>query len=234
MSRSRSDVKVGQAADRAGVAHRSDFLETGERHCDSHALALSRQQAMPHAPVAQVSNPINLTIIASLSACGGESASIYYFLSSVQMKYVFANCTCRSGTTPEFRDELVITHSLPPISITWLRPCHTVFPRDADISFYHKGLREQLLAAGASGSGPPPYPPSSTAPANAEHPYQPSDSASPHDQYDPSSGAQPPYGMSGDSAGDDGLSPDARKGKRELSTSKRAAQNRAAQVWLMP
>lgn len=37
--------------------------------------------------------------------------------------------------------------------------------------------------------------------------------------------------MSGDSAGDDGLSPDARKaGKRELSTSKRAAQNRAAQV----
>lgn len=35
--------------------------------------------------------------------------------------------------------------------------------------------------------------------------------------------------MSGDSAGDDGLSPDARKGKRELSTSKRAAQNRAAQ-----
>jgi hypothetical protein len=38
--------------------------------------------------------------------------------------------------------------------------------------------------------------------------------------------------MSGDSAGDDGLSPDARKGKRELSTSKRAAQNRAAQVCL--
>lgn len=37
------------------------------------------------------------------------------------------------------------------------------------------------------------------------------------------------YSMSGDSAGDDGLSPDARKGKRELSTSKRAAQNRAAQ-----
>lgn len=35
--------------------------------------------------------------------------------------------------------------------------------------------------------------------------------------------------MSGDSAGDDALSP-AGKGKRELSTSKRAAQNRAAQV----
>lgn len=29
---------------------------------------------------------------------------------------------------------------------------------------------------------------------------------------------------------DDNMSPDARKGKRELSTSKRAAQNRAAQV----
>lgn len=37
--------------------------------------------------------------------------------------------------------------------------------------------------------------------------------------------------MSGDSSAvDDGMSPDQRKGKRELSTSKRAAQNRAAQV----
>jgi len=35
--------------------------------------------------------------------------------------------------------------------------------------------------------------------------------------------------MSGDSAGDDGMSPQTGKGKRELSTSKRAAQNRAAQ-----
>lgn len=91
------------------------------------------------------------------------------------------------------------------------------------------GLREQLLQAGASGSGPAPYPPSSSS-QNPEHSYQASDPASPHDQYDPGSGGQPPYGMSGDSAGDDGLSPDARKGKRELSTSKRAAQNRAAQV----
>nr|POE89743.1 putative transcription factor kapc [Quercus suber] len=33
----------------------------------------------------------------------------------------------------------------------------------------------------------------------------------------------------GDNAGDDGMSPQAGKGKRELSTSKRAAQNRAAQ-----
>nr|POF18477.1 putative transcription factor kapc [Quercus suber] len=39
------------------------------------------------------------------------------------------------------------------------------------------------------------------------------------------------YGMGeSDNAGDDGMSPQAGKGKRELSTSKRAAQNRAAQV----
>lgn len=106
--------------------------------------------------------------------------------------------------------------------------------RDADTVVYHKGLREHLLAAGASGSGPPPYPPSSAPPPSTENPYQPSDSASPHDQYEPNSGGQAPYGMSGDSTGDDGLSPDARKGKRELSTSKRAAQNRAAQVRMRP
>ena len=100
----------------------------------------------------------------------------------------------------------------------------------ADTDSYNKGLREHLLAAGSSGSGPPPYPSSSAPPPSSEIPYQPSDSASPHDQYDQQGGAQPPYGMSGDSAGDDGLGPDARKGKRELSTSKRAAQNRAAQV----
>lgn len=36
--------------------------------------------------------------------------------------------------------------------------------------------------------------------------------------------------MSNDNAGEDSLSAEARKSKRELSTSKRAAQNRAAQV----
>lgn len=36
--------------------------------------------------------------------------------------------------------------------------------------------------------------------------------------------------MSNDNTGDDSLSAEARKSKRELSTSKRAAQNRAAQV----
>lgn len=98
---------------------------------------------------------------------------------------------------------------------------------EADLFFRNKGLREHLLAASASGSGPAPYPPSTAPPGDI--PYQPSNSASPHDRYDPSTG-EPPYDMSGDGAGEDGLSPDARKGKRELSTSKRAAQNRAAQV----
>lgn len=59
--------------------------------------------------------------------------------------------------------------------------------------------------------------------------YRPSDSQSPHDQIDPNIAGGAGYGMSGDDAGDDPLSP-AGKGKRELSTSKRAAQNRAAQV----
>ncbi|KAK3724207.1 hypothetical protein LTR37_001332 [Vermiconidia calcicola] len=106
----------------------------------------------------------------------------------------------------------------------------TVAVHNADSTFHNKGLREQLLAAGASGAGPSPYPQSSAPQAAQDNPYPQSDSASPHEQYESNSGAQPPYGMSGDSAGDDGLSPDARnKGKRELSTSKRAAQNRAAQ-----
>ena len=105
-----------------------------------------------------------------------------------------------------------------------------MFCRYADTTSYLKGLREQLLAAGASGSGPAPYPSSSATPSNPENPYRHSDSASPHEQYDHHGGGEPHYGMSGDSVDDDGLSPDARKGKRELSTSKRAAQNRAAQV----
>lgn len=38
----------------------------------------------------------------------------------------------------------------------------------------------------------------------------------------------------GDSGGDDGASDGRKSGKRELSTSKRAAQNRAAQVGGLP
>ncbi|EME88521.1 uncharacterized protein MYCFIDRAFT_89211 [Pseudocercospora fijiensis CIRAD86] len=83
-------------------------------------------------------------------------------------------------------------------------------------------LREHLLAASGSGSAPAPYPPPPSGPQPAaDNPYPPSDSQSPHDRLDPNVTGQ--YDMSGDADGAD------RKGKRELSTSKRAAQNRAAQ-----
>jgi hypothetical protein len=52
-----------------------------------------------------------------------------------------------------------------------------------------------------------------------------------HHHLDPNvTGQQMPYGMPGDGGMDDGMGPNSAKGKRELSTSKRAAQNRAAQV----
>jgi hypothetical protein len=95
-------------------------------------------------------------------------------------------------------------------------------------------LREHLLAASAgTNAAPAPYP---TAPPpqqqNHENPYQRSE-GSPRDQHhhlDPNvTGQQMPYGMGGDGM-DDGMGPNSAKGKRELSTSKRAAQNRAAQV----
>ncbi|KAK4547721.1 hypothetical protein LTR36_000679 [Oleoguttula mirabilis] len=103
--------------------------------------------------------------------------------------------------------------------------------QNLEMMFSHQDLREQLLAAGTNQS---PYPPPPTAGAQGpEHPYQASDSASPHDHLDPNVAQQQqaPYAQmsGGDSAGDDGLSPSGSKGKRELSTSKRAAQNRAAQ-----
>ncbi|CAK3823345.1 transcription factor kapC [Lecanosticta acicola] len=89
-------------------------------------------------------------------------------------------------------------------------------------------LREHLLAASSSGSAPSPYPPSAATHQGHEHQYPPPDGSHEH-HLDPSvTGQHIPYGMSGDSAGDDSMSQD-RKGKRELSTSKRAAQNRAAQ-----
>lgn len=89
-------------------------------------------------------------------------------------------------------------------------------------------LREHLLAAsGASSSGPAPYPPTSTAHSGHDNPYaQASDE---HHHLDPNvAGQQMPYAMTGDGQADDGMNSE-RKGKRELSTSKRAAQNRAAQ-----
>jgi hypothetical protein len=79
------------------------------------------------------------------------------------------------------------------------------------------GLREHLLAAGA---GQPTAPPS--IPQHAPH------TGSPQQQHaiDPAI-AGTNYQMS---AGDGEDMSEGRKGRRELSTSKRAAQNRAAQV----
>ncbi|KAK4553537.1 hypothetical protein LTR86_009333 [Recurvomyces mirabilis] len=97
-------------------------------------------------------------------------------------------------------------------------------------------LREQLLAADNSATNHSPYPPPPTAgAAGPEHPYTTgpgADPTNPHDHLDPNAAHQQqvPYAqMSGDDGGDDGLSPQGSKNKRELSTSKRAAQNRAAQ-----
>ncbi|KAF2473509.1 uncharacterized protein BDR25DRAFT_132727 [Lindgomyces ingoldianus] len=78
------------------------------------------------------------------------------------------------------------------------------------------GLREHLLAAGAGQpAAPQPLPQHS-------HP-----GGSPHQAIDPAI-AGTPYQMSAGDGGDGHLS-EGRKGRRELSTSKRAAQNRAAQ-----
>ncbi|KAI6837065.1 hypothetical protein KC367_g870 [Hortaea werneckii] len=104
-------------------------------------------------------------------------------------------------------------------------------------------LREHLLAASGSGhqGNPSPYPNPPQPGDHPHHPYQHSDSASPHDphaQLDPNVAHhqqhQAPYAhmSGGEPAGDEGdLSPgqSGKAGKRELSTSKRAAQNRAAQ-----
>src|ERR1051326_690439 len=77
-------------------------------------------------------------------------------------------------------------------------------------------LREHLLVAGA---GQP------TAPVPL--PVTPVHQSSHHDNIDPAI-AGPGFPMSGDTP--DGHLSEGRKGRRELSTSKRAAQNRAAQV----
>ncbi|KAH0543722.1 hypothetical protein FGG08_002038 [Glutinoglossum americanum] len=87
------------------------------------------------------------------------------------------------------------------------------------------GLREHLLAQVQS--------PQSSAPSNIEN-MRPSSSASPHDQnIDPAIAGSglTLSGTSAESGGDDnnGYGSTKKGGKRELSTSKRAAQNRAAQ-----
>lgn len=78
-------------------------------------------------------------------------------------------------------------------------------------SFAMPGLREHLLAAGA---GQPAVPVTPALHTPQDHNIDPAI-------------AGHAYAMSGDSGDAMG---EARKGRRELSTSKRAAQNRAAQV----
>lgn len=77
-------------------------------------------------------------------------------------------------------------------------------------------LREHLLAAGAGQS-------SGSVPIHQSHPSG--------SHIDPAIAGPGAYAAmsAGDSGGEDGLDAEGRKGRRELSTSKRAAQNRAAQ-----
>lgn len=82
-------------------------------------------------------------------------------------------------------------------------------------------LREHLIAAGA---GQPPPPPQQITPGPTAHPPDHSQ----HQGLDPSITAAG-YPMSAGEAADGHMSEGGRKGRRELSTSKRAAQNRAAQ-----
>lgn len=82
-------------------------------------------------------------------------------------------------------------------------------------------LREHLIAAGA---GQPPPPPQQITPGPTAH----APDQHQHQGLDPSITAQG-YPMSAGEGQDGHLSEGGRKGRRELSTSKRAAQNRAAQ-----
>ena len=88
---------------------------------------------------------------------------------------------------------------------------------------YVKGLREHLLAAGA-GQPQVPVPVTPSSQIHQAH------SASPHSHAIDPAIAGPGYTMSAGDSGGDGHLSEGRKGRRELSTSKRAAQNRAAQV----
>lgn len=105
-------------------------------------------------------------------------------------------------------------------------------------------LREQLLANAQPGDPRQSYPPPPSASApGPDHPYQTADPPQQHQappqphppphpsQIDPNVTGDDPH-MEGYGMGGEGASADdpTGKSKRELSTSKRAAQNRAAQV----
>ncbi|KAI4921655.1 hypothetical protein J4E90_000081 [Alternaria incomplexa] len=85
-------------------------------------------------------------------------------------------------------------------------------------------LREHLLAAGAGQPGVQPLPQHSP---HAQHPQHPHTAGPPH-AIDPAIGGSA-YDMSAGGPDDGNTSEGRSKGRRELSTSKRAAQNRAAQ-----
>jgi hypothetical protein len=121
--------------------------------------------------------------------------------------------TAKTGPTQaDHRDELVHPRTLEFMQLT---NAH----RD-------EGLREHLLAAGA---GQPSVQPLPQHPPHPQHSQQHPHAAGPPHAIDPAIGGSA-YDMSADGP-DDGNTSDGRsKGRRELSTSKRAAQNRAAQV----
>ncbi len=81
----------------------------------------------------------------------------------------------------------------------------------------HQGLREHLLAAGAGQPSVQPLP---------QHPH----TTGPPHAIDPAIAGGPYQQMSPGDPNDGNTSEGRSKGRRELSTSKRAAQNRAAQV----
>jgi hypothetical protein len=85
-------------------------------------------------------------------------------------------------------------------------------------------LREHLLAAGA---GQPTVQPLPQHPTHSQHPH-PHPPGQPH-AIDPAIGGPTSYDMSAGGPDDGNTSEGRSKGRRELSTSKRAAQNRAAQ-----
>lgn len=102
----------------------------------------------------------------------------------------------------------------PPAHATYL---WTALVRCAMLIYPSSALREHLLLAQNQSHGPQTA--SSPPPAAHEHNIDPAIAGSA--AYQMSAGAE--------SGGDDAMH-DSRKGRRELSTSKRAAQNRAAQV----
>lgn len=111
-------------------------------------------------------------------------------------------------------DQRTSQHTSPP-----LRSLQMLYDPRADRS----DLRERLLAQGLHGSN-------NQTVQRLDH-QQPHHPVHPHDHnIDPAIAGSGMMNVSTGEGGADGNQSDGKKGKRELSTSKRAAQNRAAQV----